>query len=114
MVFDNACPICSTFDITLTGGPTITDDLQLSFFRIINFLEPINAKLGILLYNGFEVVFGIIFDIFIDGPSGILKYEKGIDTTIDFTIDSNGHLIIDGDTANNYSINSDGHLIYTK
>ena len=113
-VFDNACPTCSTYDVTLTGGPAITDDLQFAFFRIINFLEPINAQLGTFLYDGLEIVFGIIFDIFIDLQSGRLIYERGIDGTITFTVNDQGKLIIDGDTENNYSIDADGHLIFTQ
>jgi len=112
-VFDMACPECTSYDVTLTGGPAITDELTLAFFRIINFLEPINAKLGTFLYDGMEVVFGIIFDIFIDLQSGRLIYERGTDETITFNVDGNGHLIISGDTEGNYSLDENGHLIYT-
>lgn len=75
-------------------------------------------------YNGEEAandtLAAFISDIVqtVDGV-GIIEGELSIQMNenypleIDYTIDSNGDLIVNSDDANNYSINSSGQLIYT-
>lgn len=112
-VFDSACPNCTKYDIEITGLAPLSPELRDGFYNIIKFLEPINARLGTFLYNGFEVIFGGGITIFINQLTGVLSYEQGDDETLTLSLNSNGHLIVDGNTEAQYTINSEGHLIFT-
>ena len=109
--FDSACPTCSDYSVALTSGQTITPELLDAIFNVLEFNEPINAKLREITHNGTFLVQEII-SIFVDG-NGDLIYNNQFDPTLILTIDQNGDLIISGDNASKYSINDDGDLIYT-
>lgn len=51
-VFDGADSNCSEYSVLLTGSITVTDAVNEAVFRIIEFLEPVNADLREVLYNG--------------------------------------------------------------
>jgi len=59
---------CAKYNVLLTGGVSVSDEMIIAIYRIINFLEPINATLGHVYYNGSEIspVTGIFDDTFDD------------------------------------------------
>jgi hypothetical protein len=63
-IFDGSEKNCSDYSIILTGGIGITEEIYSSMFRIIAFLEPINADLRDIFYNGNSIF--INQDIFDD------------------------------------------------
>lgn len=50
--FDSNCPTCSDYSLDLTGTITITPAVLQAIASIIEFNEPINARLRSLTYNG--------------------------------------------------------------
>lgn len=50
--FDGADNNCAAYSVLLTGSITVTDAVNDAVFRIIAFLEPVNADLRQVLYNG--------------------------------------------------------------
>lgn len=54
-VFDNFCTPCVQYDITLTGTLPVSNDLISFVRRVINFNEPITARVRTVLYNGDEL-----------------------------------------------------------
>lgn len=51
-VFDGSDKNCTEYTVSLTGVIIITDAVNAAVFRIIEFLEPVNADLREVLYNG--------------------------------------------------------------
>lgn len=52
---------CSEYSVILTGPP-LTDEIEAAIFRIIAYLEPVNATLRTVFYNGDDILFFDIFD----------------------------------------------------
>lgn len=50
--FDSACPACSDYTLELEGEPAMTSSLIAAIKSVITFLEPINARLREVTYNG--------------------------------------------------------------
>ena len=71
------CSPCS-FYILEINGPALTDEILQTIYNIIDFNEPINAKLGVLNYNGTDII-NII-------PIALIS---GWDTANDGTLDNN-------------------------
>lgn len=90
-VFDSGrCAPCTFYIIELTGSP-LTDELLQTIFNIIEFNQPINAKLGVLRYNGVDII-NII-------PVGLLA---GWDTANDGTLDTNAIAEFLGDPSGTF------------
>lgn len=53
---------CTYYSVELTGVISITPEIILAIDRIIKFLEPINAHLRIVTYNGGEITIFEYFD----------------------------------------------------
>lgn len=53
--FDGSDRNCSDYSVHLTGSISITQDILDAISRIIAFLEPINADLRMVTYNGEEI-----------------------------------------------------------
>lgn len=60
--FDMKCDTCSTYVINLTGGGPMTPELLQAVLSIIEFNQPINARLTGLNYNGINIVLPLIND----------------------------------------------------
>jgi hypothetical protein len=59
--FDGA-KCCVEYSVFLTGSPPLTPELEAAIFRIIEFLEPVNASLRTAYYNGADLLYFNIFD----------------------------------------------------
>lgn len=60
--FDMGSKPCSDYNIYLTGTITLTAEIRQAIRRIIEFLEPINAHLRTVFYNGVAISFLGTFD----------------------------------------------------
>lgn len=109
--FDRSCPNCSNYGIELYGDFSLdTGGIFKDIFQVIAFVEPINAHLNYVTYNGITLVEGVI-TIFIN-EDGDLIYVNTMDPTLIFTLDSNGDLIATGPNEGKYTL-LNGDMIYT-
>lgn len=60
--FDGSNKACNFYSVHLTGGVAITQTVYDAIIRIIEYLEPINADLREITYNGSSLVLSRIFD----------------------------------------------------
>ena len=104
---DGSCYTCGFYTINLTGTAAFTEDLSKAIRNAIKLVEPINARLLEITYNG--IVTNII-SIFVD-ERGDLIYTAVND--IRLLLDARGDLIISGSSASKYSIDANGNMIYT-
>lgn len=107
--YDTSCQTCSEYIINTTG-PTLTVDIYQQLLNLVELVEPINAKLKHIVYNG-DIVTQLYITVTVD-ENGDLVYENINDPLLLLTLDSNGDLIISGPNANRYYIDSNGDLIY--
>lgn len=108
-VFDTpgGCNYCRGYAIVTTGGITLTSQIIAGIARIINFLEPINARLKSFTYNGVEYEL-IYITIFIQ--DGILYYDNANDPGLTLQL-IDGILYKDGISAGAYTFDgTDGQL----
>lgn len=109
--FDNSKPSVSFYELQLTGSGSLTQEQEYRVFRAIEIMEPINAELTKVLYNG-DLMVEIVVTVTVD-EFGDLIYDNTYDPELVLTIDELGDLIISGPNAQYYYINDDGDLIYT-
>lgn len=102
---------CTSYSVTLTGGGTLTTEQYIAIFQILEYNNPINAKIKEVTYNG-DVILPFVVLVTIDA-NGHLTYDNYFDPDLTLSLDASGNLIISGPRADNYSIDSDGHLIFT-
>jgi hypothetical protein len=60
--FDQGNRACNYYSVLLTGAISISPQINEAIFRILDYLEPINADLREVLYNGSPLVVVRIFD----------------------------------------------------
>lgn len=108
--YDISCEPCSEYDLVLTGTDTFTADLYHRVKTIIFLIEPINATLNDLSYNG-DVIDAMVIEVTVD-ENGDLIYNNEADPSLTLSLDENGDLTIGGDNAHRYYIDENGDLIY--
>jgi len=108
--YDISCLTCSDYNISTEGLAVMTAELYNQILSLVELVEPINAKLGSIIYNTIEII-PVFISVTIDG-NGDLVYENAADPGLILTLDSNGDLIISGPQAAQYFINANGDLIY--
>lgn len=122
---DSGCG-CAEYSIQLEGDVLSTDTLISQIFNIIEFNEPITAKLRSLTFNGKFLTQKKINIRVSDGTDGYragdLIYDNSFDPSLILRIATKedeptyleGDLIISGQNANKYRLTSNGDLIYTQ
>lgn len=124
--FDSGnCQGCNEYSIQLEGNVVADSEILDRIYKIIEFNEPINAKLRSLTLNGDFIVQQVITVYISDGTdgnqAGDLIYNNDQDPTLtlriadasDAPIYQEGDLIIGGPNKDRYAINAAGDLIYT-
>lgn len=61
----NRCRTCTPYDIHLTGTLDLTPSLYAQIMDVLKYIEPINAQLRTITYNGFDITDGqfLFFEI---------------------------------------------------
>lgn len=108
--FDMQCQPCSTYRVELYGNFVLTQSLFTAIFRAIDYVEPINAKLSGVYFNGNSVLTGLI-QIWID-ENGDLNYINDIDPGLTITLSADGDLYFNGTNAGKYTLDSNGDIQY--
>lgn len=108
--YDESCPPCSNYNITMTGTETLDADLWNKIKGLINIVEPINANRVVSIYNGGTITEELI-SVEVDG-NGDLIYNNGNDPGLVLSLDAFGNLIISGPEADLYYVDDNGDLIY--
>ncbi|RUP38231.1 MAG: hypothetical protein EKK63_12690 [Acinetobacter sp.] len=111
-VFDRRCQNCTKYSIDLTGAMPMSVELLNFIMNVVEYNEPINAKLKDITYNGTSIVSGAHITMFIDA-NGNLIYNNPFDASFSAWIDGNGDLHFNSDNASAYSLDVSGDLIYT-
>lgn len=106
--YDTNCEACSNYELIITG-PTITGELYRVMKAMIALVEPINAKLTKITYNGDEIT-AVFIEVTID-DDGNLIYDNTNDPGLVLTL-VNGDLIISGLNASLYYLDSNGDLYF--
>lgn len=103
------CTKCRYYTLNLIGSVVIDDDMYDAIIKALQVVEPIYAKLYAISKNSVELDLIVIF---VD-DNGDLIYSSRGDTT-DFLLESNGDIIVYGDSFDRYSIDTNGNLIYNE
>ena len=111
-VFDNKCNGCGFYSVYLTGSLSVTPALVQSVLKVIDYNEPINAKLKHIYYNGGPLVNGQQITFTIDA-GGNLIYANQYDPTFVAWIDGNGDMQIASEFSQFYSVDSMGDIYLT-
>lgn len=106
--YDTNCLPCSDYDLVVTG-PDLTSDIYLKLLNLIALVEPINAHIRNITYNGTLIELIFITVTIVDGD---LIYDNAYDPDLILTLDANGDLLISGPMASLYFVNSAGDLIF--
>lgn len=107
--YDDGCKTCTDYDINITTVTPLTGDTFSKVRDLVSLVEPINAKLKNILWNG-DIIEAVFIEVFIDS-NGDLNYENANDPGLILTLD-NGDLIIDGPNASKYFLDNNGDLYY--
>jgi hypothetical protein len=95
------CQSCSGYELRLTGNIELTEEIMRAVGEVIEFNEPINARLTALTYNTADAISNLIrFRII----NTYLFYENLSLYDVDFVIDNNGDLVAEGADANRFFI----------
>jgi predicted transcriptional regulator with HTH domain len=105
--FDGTEKFCSEYSVHLTGTIGLDAVKVLAINRIIKFLEPINAHLREVTYNGDPISIGLIL-VYIE--NGNQYYDNANDPGITLVLED-GKLYKDGVNAGNY-VMIDGYLYF--
>lgn len=107
---EGRCRPCSDYSIALTGPFPLTQQIRRFAFNIVDYCEPINARLRDITYNGDALVDQVI-SVSIT-PAGDLEYNNDLDPKTTLSLDSNGDLHVHGPRAQFYSITPAGDLLF--
>ena len=111
--FDSNCAGCSPYCVVLSNvGPPIvvTQQLLEAIFNIIEYNEPINARLQKVTLNGACIVQQILSVLVLS--NGDLTYNNQY-TPGTFLALKKGDIYVSGNDASKYSLSPDGDLLYT-
>lgn len=99
------CAPCTDYDINLTGAVPMTATLLSQIKTVIDYVEPINAKLRKIYYEGFDITDGgvVFFILDFELGGGDLSYILLGPADIAFSI-VDGDLIATGSLAPDFSI----------
>ncbi len=100
------CYPCTYYRLILTGTRPLTKEMYDFIKEVVGIVEPINAKLWEIYYNGHRILFDIFISTF--GDEIYITYRDGIN----FRLEDNGDLEISGDIQHNVEIIDNGDLIY--
>jgi hypothetical protein len=106
--YDDDCVTCSDYEIEITTAGAITGALYQTVISLVALIEPVNARLGAVIWNGSELEI-ILIEISID-ENGDLVYNNDADPDLELTL-VNGDLIVGGPNAERYYIEN-GDLYY--
>lgn len=104
------CAACSQYTINLTGSIVISPAILQAIGRVVDFNEPINARLIGVNYNDDSISSQIWGFSLIDGD---LIYTNYTENDAIFDIDSNGDLIVNATYSDNFSI-INGEVIFNQ
>lgn len=107
--YDDGCKTCTDYDIDITTLTPLTGDIFNKVRDLISLIEPINAKLKNILWNG-DIIEAVFIEVIIDS-NGDLNYDNANDPDLILTL-VDGDLIIDGPNASKYFIDNNGDLYY--
>lgn len=108
--FDSDNSFGAGYYVELYGTFALGNPLLYDVFKIIEFLEPIDAVLLGVLYNGEELT-RLIMRVYID-ENGDLIYDNTADPSTTFSLDSLGNILVNGPNAYLYTLDADGNLWY--
>ncbi|WP_291726153.1 phage tail protein [Bernardetia sp.] len=95
------CQSCSPYELYLTGSLELTAEIMRAVGEVIEFNEPINARLTALKYNGEDALASLIrFRIY----NGDLLYENLSLYDVDFVLNENKELVAQGPDAHRFRI----------
>ncbi len=104
------CQGCSGYELRLTGTFELTAEIMRAVGEVIEFNEPINARLTGLFYNGEDALSSLIrFRIFETN----LYYENLSLYDVEFVINNEGELIAQGPDAYRFSIRNGNIFLRT-
>jgi hypothetical protein len=107
---DSICITCFEYDLIITGTESISSLFYSNVIKLVKLVEPINAKLIKIIYNGTELSEAPI-TVYVD-ENGDLVYDNTNDPGLILSLDDNGNLIISGPSEDNYFVDDQGNLIY--
>jgi phage tail-like protein len=110
--YDANCAVCSDYSLTLLGTESMDAILYQKIRTLITLVEPINATLTTITYNG-QLVTEVLIDVWVDS-NGDLIYNNDDDPGLTLSLDEYGNLVIEGPNADLYFVNESGDLIYVK
>lgn len=107
--YDESCETCTDYDIDITTDTPLTGTIFSTIKDLVSLVEPINAKLRNILWNG-DIIEAVFIEIYID-EAGDLVYDNANDPGLILTL-VNGDLVIDGPNAAKYYLDANGDLYY--
>lgn len=110
--WDMKCATCSGYVVRLFGTMPLDENLHNTIFRIIDFCEPINAKLIQVWYNDIILLADDSISVWVDA-NGDLNYENSAVPEVSLSLNEDGDLIIDGVTIGSYQVDGNGDLQFT-
>ena len=111
--FDTVCYGCSPYCLVLTskGAPIIvTQEILEAIFNVVEYNEPVNAKLQKLELDGACLVQEILSVLVLD--NGDLTYNNQFDLLTSLFVDADGDIFVDGLNELKYTLSPDGDLLY--
>lgn len=108
VLYDESCATCSEYNVNITTSIDLTGDNYKRVADCIALLEPINAKLKVVNWNG-DPVNVVHIEVYVD-ENGDLIYSNVADPDLVLTL-VNGDLIISGPNAAKYYLD-EGDLYY--
>lgn len=94
----NECQTCSKYNLHLGGNLQMSEPIYNSIVKAVSLVEPINAKLNSVIYNGNIVTFAIFVD-----DNGDLLYSS-LNSNTNIYLKDNGDIVIVDDKAQSYFI----------
>jgi hypothetical protein len=110
--FDSDVEDLGGYYVELYGEVSPSNTLVVDSYKIVKFLEPINARLLGIKYNGVDVPRAIM-RVYIDEEGDII-YDNSADPTVYFELTDSGDLVVKGPNAYLYYLDSEGNLFKTQ
>lgn len=101
---------CSGYSLALVTTRTLDSTYYLQALNIIRYLQPLNAELTGITFNGNSIT-SIYISVTINSDGDLIFFNE-FDPDLTLHIDSNGDLIVGGANSSKYTV-VNGDLIYT-